>query len=73
MHPSETDHPHHWRIAEVDGHESPGFCQTCGMERVFRNWSVVSEALGRAQAGLPPARAPDPLPTRRRWQPAQVG
>lgn len=50
MHPSERNHPHHWRIAEVNGHESPGFCQVCGMERVFRNWSVVSEVLGRAPA-----------------------
>lgn len=73
MNPSEARHPHRWRIDEVDGSTSPGVCQTCGMERVFKNWSIGSEALGRAQAGLPPSQPPAPHPPQQRRQSTKVG
>ncbi|MBA4181030.1 MAG: hypothetical protein C0506_10620 [Anaerolinea sp.] len=50
-------HAHHWRIAEVNGTTSPGFCLTCGAERIFKNWSIDWEITAGGQVDTLAGRA----------------
>lgn len=47
-------HAHHWRIDEVDGPVSEGYCLQCGAKKEFRNYPndepMFSQPYGRRRS-----------------------